>query len=245
MKSTLTSLLALTAVVSLVGAKPASAAIMSTIDTDIAPDGGAIHAPYTPPNPPFNPSSTDLLTGIAPTLVNPNASDYTREESAGPSVLTNGSVSTVYGQGGPAGDAIDHAAYMTAGENELVIWNLGGTYNLTEAVVYGGWNDGGRDQTFFGLDVSTDGGATFTNLIAPVANASGTTPISHRIRILDDASPYFATGVTHVRLDPGGVENGWTGYTEVDVFGVQIPEPSTLTLVGLLGLAAVALRRHR
>ena len=236
--------LAIVATVSLVSATTANAAIMSTINTDIAPDGGAVHDPYTPPNPPFNPSSTDLLTGIAPTLVNPDTSAYTREEAAGPSVLTNGSVSTVYAQGGNGGDAIDHAAYMTAGENELVIWDLGGIYNLTEAVVYGGWNDGGRDQTFFGFDVSTDGGATFTQLIAPVANASGTTPISHRVHIFDDASPYFATGVTHVRLDPGGVENGWTGYTEVDVFGVQVPEPSTLTLVGLLGLVAVSMRRY-
>lgn len=245
MKSKMRILLALVAVLAIAGSVPANAAIVSTIDTDIAPEGGAVHDPYTPPNPPFNPSSTDLLTGITPILVNPDTSLYFREESAGPSVLTDGSVSTVYAEGGPAGDVIDHAPYMTAGEDELVIWDLGGTFNLTEAVVYGGWNDGGRDQTFFGFDVSTDGGVNFTQLIAPVANESGTTPISHRIRIFDDAAAYIATGVTHVRLDPGSVENGYTGYTEVDVFGELVPEPASLFLLGVASLAVVGSLRQR
>ena len=237
--STLRIRLVLAAVVSLLGATAANAVIVSTTDTDIAPDGGAVHDPYTPADPPFNPSSTDLLTGITPTLVNPNTGLYFREEAGGPAVLTNGSVSTVYAEGGSGGDAVDHAAYTTLGEDELIIWDLGGTYNLTEATVYGGWNDGGRDQTFFGFDVSTDGGQTFTQLIAPNANAGANSPISHRIHIFDDASPYLATSVTHVRLDPGGVENGYTGYTEVDVWGVQVPEPATFVLLGLTGFVVL------
>jgi len=228
----------------IVTASAVDAAIVSTTDTDVAPSGGAVHEVYTPPSPPFSPSSSDLLTGIMPTLVNPDMSLYFREEAAGPSVLTDGSVSTVYAEPGPPGGAVDHAAYTTLGEDELLIWDLGGTYNLTNADVYGGWNDGGRDQIFFGFDVSTDGGATFTQLIAPNANADGTEPISHRVSISDDASTYFATGVTHVRLDPGGVENGYTGYTEVDVFGVQVPEPSTVVLATLAMGLAISMRRR-
>ncbi|WP_442482575.1 PEP-CTERM sorting domain-containing protein [Aeoliella sp. SH292] len=215
------------------------AALVATIDTDLAPitdPAVPAHTPHTPPNPPFNPSSTDLLTGLSPTLVNPDASLYTRELAGGAGVLNDGSITTVYPEGGPGGDAIDHAPYATLGENELVIWDLGGKFNLTSAVVYGGWNDGGRDQTFFGFDVSSDG-VNFTQLIALNANAAHNAPISHRLEITNDAGLYIATGVTHVRLDPGGVENGYTGYTEVDVFGVRVPEPSTFALLALAGVS--------
>ena len=111
-------------------------------------------------------------------------------------------------------------------------------------MVYGGWNDGGRDQTFFGFDVSTDGGNTYTRLTDANVNASAGEPISHRVRIFDDATPYIATGVTHVMLDPGPVENGWAGYTEVDVFGVQVPEPSAIALLGLAGMIAARICRR-
>lgn len=222
----------------------ASAAIVTSSDQDIAPSGASVHDPYSPPGPPFNPSGSDLLTGIAPTLVNPDTSLYFREESAGPAVLTDGSVSTVYAEGGPGGDAIDHAAYSTHGEDEILIWDLGGAYNLTEAVIYGGWNDGGRDQTFFGFDVSTDGGATYTRLTDANVNASGSEPISHRVRIFDDAAVFIATGVTHIQLDPGGVENGWAGYTEVDVFGVLVPEPSSAAFLSVLTLVTVGMRKR-
>jgi hypothetical protein len=222
------------------------AALVATIDTDLAPitdPAVPFHTPHTPPNPPFNPSSSDLLTGLTPILVNPNTALYTRELSGGANVLNDGSITTVYGQGGSAGDAIDHAAYATLGENELVIWDLGGTFNLTSAAVFGGWNDGGRDQTFFGFDVSSDG-VNFTQIIAPNANANHNAPISHRIGITNDSGLYIATGVTHVRLDPGGVENGYTGYTEVDVFGVRVPEPSTVALLALAGVGLLVRRLY-
>ncbi|MCG8450567.1 MAG: hypothetical protein MI725_13440 [Pirellulales bacterium] len=237
-------LLVVSAAVLISGAVPVSAAVLTAHDQDIAPGGASVHDPYTPPNPPFNPSSTDLLTGISPTLTQP-IGNYTREDSAGPSVLNDGSVSTVYAQGGPGGDVIDHAAYSTHGEDEILIWDLGGAFNLTEAVVYGGWNDGGRDQTFFGFDVSTDGGLTYNRLTDANVNASGTEPISHRVRIFEDTAPFIATGVTHIQFDPGGVENGWTGYTEIDVFGAPVPEPMSIVLCGFAGLVAIARRNYR
>ena len=94
--------------------------------------------------------------------------------------------------------------------------------------------------------MSTDGGITYTRLTDANVNASGGEPISHRVRIFDDTNTFMATGVTHIQLAPGGVENGWTGYTEVDVFGVPVPEPSaTAMLAVLVGLTGAGVRCRR
>ena len=97
--------------------------------------------------------------------------------------------------------------------------------NLSSIVVYGGWNDAGRDQQHYNILTSNNAGSTFDFLgtidINPGVQGTDTTPISNRVAFTEDALPNLATGVTHVRLEFLGVENGYTGYTEIDVFGTQ------------------------
>lgn len=53
-----------------------------------------------------------------------------------------------------------------------------------------------------------------------------------------------ATGIAGIRfLWPDGQENGAVGYSELDVFGSPIPEPSSALLLGLSSLALLRRRR--
>jgi hypothetical protein len=50
--------------------------------------------------------------------------------------------------------------------------------------------------------------------------------------------------VTHLRVNFLAVENGYTGYSEIDVFGTRVPEPAAAVLFGAALLSLVALRRR-
>ena len=247
--------LALLAVASLVGASAANAAVIVTTTVNVAP-AGVVHDPYDPAidapasGPMLSASSIDLAQGLtkAGGGVSSTGSD-TNEESAGLDVTTDGSLATVYNEGGNAGDAIDHAAYATANDGDLVTYNLGGLYNLSQVDVYAAWNDSGRDDFSFNLLVSADGVgfsqiASYTKL---VENNTGqiTTPVTSLHSITDDGSADIATAVQYVQISVFNADNNWAGIAEVDVFGnTAVPEPTSFILCGLAGLA-FALRRKR
>jgi len=224
----------------------ARAAVVSSVETDKAPPGAVPGDPYTPTFPSGGPSSTDVLESKLPS---DSAGNFQIEDSAGLVALTNGSVATFYGT--QAADS-NHSAYATAGNGggsgQYVVYALGGPHNVSSIVVYGGWNDAGRDAQHYDLLTSTDG-VLFNPLgppidINPGIQGTDTTPVSNRVAFSENALPNLATGVTHVRLNFLGVENGYTGYTEIDVFGTLVPEPAAAVLLGagLLGLAALRRR---
>jgi hypothetical protein len=195
----------------------AQGAVVTSVETDIAPSGGT--GAYTPIFPSGGPSSSDILNGLLPSA---SVGNFTRENSTGVAALTNGSVSTFYGN--QTAESI-HAAYATGGVNESVTYALSGIYNISSIVVYGGWNDAGRDQQHYNILTSSNAGSTFdfvgTIDINPGVQNTHVTPVSNRVAFSDDSLANLATGATHVRLEFLGVENGYTGYTEIDVFGAQ------------------------
>jgi hypothetical protein len=205
------------ALIALCLTRAAQGVVVTSVETDIAPSGGT--GAYTPVFPSGGPSSTDILNGLLPSAA---VGNFTRENSTGVAALTNGSVATAYGNQTAESP---HAAYATGGAGESVTYALSGIYNLSSIVVYGGWNDAGRDQQAYNILTSSNAGSTFDFLgtidINPGVQGTDITPVSNRVAFSEDTLPNLKTGVTHVRLEFLGVENGYTGYTEIDVFGTQ------------------------
>lgn len=218
------------------------AGVVASVETDKAPAGAPFGSPYNPTFPSGGPSSTDLLNGLLPSVSNGN---FQEETSAGTAALTNGSVATFYGNQMASSD---HTAYATGHNGDSVTYALGGASNLSSIVIYGGWNDGGRDAQHYDVLTSTDG-TTFNLLktidVNPGIQGTDTTPVSNRVAFTEDALPNLATGVTHVRVNFLAVENGYTGYTEIDVFGSPVPEPAAAALASLSALGALTLRRRK
>jgi hypothetical protein len=220
------------------------AAVIVTTETDKAPAGTA-GDPYSPTFVAGGPSSSDLLEGLSPSDSTDVGAAFTIEMSTGLPALTNGSVDTFYG-GGTAAD--DHTAYSVGSDGDSITYALGGQYNLSSIAIYGGWPDGGRDQQNYEVLTSTNG-VDFSALGAVNVNdgvqGTDTTPVSTRAEFTEDALPFLAQGVSHVRVNFLGVENGYTGYTEIDVFGMPVPEPTTAVgLSIMLGIGLLARRRY-
>lgn len=207
----------LSLVLTLAMACAASAVVVQSIETDIAATGPEPDTSYAPVFSAGGPSGSDILEGKIPLLSN---GDFFLTGSRGPSALTDGSVSTFYGAG--LNEDI-HAAYLSAGDGNSITYALGGVYDITSIVVYGGWGDGGRDAQHYELQYSTDGGRNYTALSAvdvnPGEQGVDVTPVSTRVAFTEDTLPNLAEDVTTLRVSFLAVENLWTGYTEIDVFG--------------------------
>jgi hypothetical protein len=227
-------------------------AVVVTLTTDRAPAGGS--GPYTPA---FTLPSNNLVAGQIATLSYYNANtsmattgdNGTAESCRGPAAWTDGSLATTYATGTAA---VDHAAYgdvdgYSGNFSELtyVTFNLGGLYNLTSADIYQGWNDSGRDSFSFTLQASADG-ITYTNVgtytKGPDDTGVYTTPVTNDVNIADNAGGYIASGVEYVRLYVTDADNGYAGLAEVSISGTSVPEPTSL---GLLSLGGLALLRRR
>lgn len=219
----------------------AIAAVIVNTETDKAP-AGVDGAAYSPTFAAGGPSSTDLIEGAAPSAETNAGQPFTEESSTGTSALTNGTVDTFYGGGTSASN---HIAYFVGDGGDSLTYDLGGSHDLSSIVIFGGWNDGGRDQQLYEVFASTDGGSNFSSLASVDVNdgifQTDTTPISTRNELVDDTSSILASGVTHVRVDFGESENGFTGYTEIDINAV--PEPTSIALV-LVGCTTMLLRRR-
>lgn len=198
-------------------ADTSTAVVVQAIETDVAPSGPAPDTTYSPVFAAGGPSAGDILQGMLPFASN---GDFVRTGSTGTRALTDGSIDTFYGAG--INEDI-HAAYLSAGAGESVTYALGGVFDLTSIAIYGGWLDGGRDAQHYDLQISTDGGRSFATLstldINPGVQGTDITPVSNRVEFTEDEAPLLATGVTTLRVNFLAVENGWTGYTEIDAFG--------------------------
>lgn len=225
----------LTALVATALAGDAEAVVVINNLMNVAPEGGEVHAshdPSTSGSPDLiTASSSDLIHGLLPTVTYTGGTGNTMFElSAGESVWTDGLIATVYGEGGSGGDDVDHAAYGavtgTVGGSPIhtfVTYDLGELYDLTQVDVFMGWNDSGRDDASFMLNVSSNG----TNFLPIIDYDKGgdntgaiTTPITHLHSIVDDGGASIAPApVRYVQLQFTDADNGTAGMVELDVFG--------------------------
>jgi hypothetical protein len=140
------------------------------------------------------------------------------------------------GPGGPA-----------PGAGNYVIYTLGANangYNITNIQIAGGWNDNGRDSQFYTVTYATVANPTMFFPMVAVANdlSSGNalgggnggilppgSGIPTTVRTtFTPVSGVLASNVGAIFVDyqfPGGVPNGYSGYSEISVFGTPAATP--------------------
>ena len=224
----------------------AKAAIVTSTDFEVGPGGAG--STFTPS---YAVSDSDLINGLTPSSF---GGDFAAVEfSGGLPVLNDGVYGTITEPGG-APDRTHGALGLgggDAGTGTFVIYALGAHplgYNISSVFVYGGWNDSGRDQQLYTFSYSLIGDPSFTALTTVNFNplVGPDLQTANRSILLESALPFLAVGVDEVRFDfPGGVENGYTGYAELDVMGVAaVPEPGAFMLSSV-GFLALVRRRRR
>ncbi len=193
-----------------------------------APVGGIIAAPANQTGhsgwafvPTWTAAAGSLIAGSAPSSV--GSGNFRTEACGGTSFLTDGGV-------GRFGAANSTLASAGTGAGTSVTYMLTGSangYDLTETVVYAGWNDNGRDGQGYTIAYSTVANPTnFINLTTASYNPASIpagTPTADRISVYSATGAPLAKNVAAVRFTFANVENGWSGYSEIQVFGV----PST------------------
>jgi hypothetical protein len=228
-------------------ATPAFAAVVNSTDFQVGL--GGVGSTFTPT---YVVANNDLINGMTPSAF---VGDFAVTElTGGLPVLTDGAYGTITEPGG----AIDrtHGAFGIAGggggSGTSVTYSLAPNalgFNISSVAVYGGWNDNGRDQQLFTFSYSKVGDSSFVTLPLTVnfnPSVGANLQTANRTVMTENALPFLATNVDAVRFDfPAGVENGYTGYAELDVIGVAaVPEPGVSVLAGF-GVAGLLLRRRR
>lgn len=120
-------------------------------------------------------------------------------------------------------------------------------YNITQIDLYSNWGSlSGRDDIRVTISMSLVGTPTVFDQVVvtnqfiefETANTQGA------MNITGDGGGLIGTGIAAIRFDfPATQEAGGVGYSEIDVFGSAVPEPSAALLGGLGGL--LLLRRRR
>jgi hypothetical protein len=136
-------------------------------------------------------------------------------------VLTDGLI-------GPVGGG-NNSAFAAGGSQagETVTYTLasgGSGYNLSKIVVYGGWQDNGRDEQAYTISYSTvSAPSTFITLEALPATAklALAEPNATRLTFTESGGGLLAANVAAVQFNfaTGNGENAWEGYSEIDIYG--------------------------
>ena len=179
----------------------------------------------------FSPTWTlatgSLIAGSSPSST--GTGTFNMEGSGGLPILTDG----IYGSisNSLAGN---HPSFATCGPNAgtSVTYTLPASatngYDLTNIVVYGGWNDNGRDQQGYTVYYSTrQNPANFIALttvnFSPVI--SNSVQSATRVTIAPAATAPIAknVGMIEFNFSTISVANGYSGYAELQVFGQPSP----------------------
>lgn len=186
-------------------------------------------------------SSTDLINGLTATGV---TGTFTQEGTGGTPVLTNGAFPSPITR--DAGGAFQFAAFATGGNTggTSLTYTLPTASNVGSIVVYGGWQDGGRDQQSYSVLYATNAApTTFIPLQTVDFNPPDPAGLPQVTRVtLTDTTGTLATNVKALQFNFNATENGYSGYAEIDVFAV--PEPASAAVFGLGAVGLLARRRR-
>lgn len=121
-----------------------------------------------------------------------------------------------------------HPAFATAGPSagQFVVYSLGSNpngYTVTNIQIAGGWNDNGRNSQYYTVLYSTVANPT---LFLPIDSVSISPSFSDESVVrttITAANGVLASNAAAIYVNflvPAGVPNGYSGYSEISVFGV-------------------------
>jgi hypothetical protein len=222
-----------------------------TVNDDSAPTNGIVFSDATQIDannalglvpgaftPTWNIASGSLIAGKLPSTTGPGNWEA-QTPAGGIPVLTDGTVGLLIGGGAVTNYA---TAGSAGGLGTYLIYSLGNAssgYSINSIVTYGGWPDYGRDWQYYTVSYSTVAAPTVFQTLGqstfalPHLSGPGG-PNAGRVTWSSATSAPLATGVAAVKFDftqPAGQENGWQGYSELQVFGTPTssgPTPPTI-----------------
>ncbi|EEF61584.1 beta strand repeat-containing protein [Pedosphaera parvula] len=178
-------------------------------------------------SPTFTIETDSLIAGQVPSTV--GGGNFQQEFATGTPALTDGTFGTV-------DSAATYATGGASGGNSLIytLTNSANGSDLTNIVVYSGWGNRNRDGQFYNVLYSTvSAPTTFIPLTSIFYNpplADGTAPFAHRLAISTSTGAPLAQNVGALKFDftpqAGSVDNGYSGYAEIIVEGINSAPPT-------------------
>lgn len=184
----------------------------------------------------FTVSNSDLLQGASVIA----EGSFSREGEVGTTALTDGS----FGAIGSIITGNSGLAAATADGGNSLTYTLSHVSNLTSISSYAGWDAYRGGQSYTVSYATAAAPTTFVALATEFNDAQGGGDINTRAFISSSAG-FLAANVAAVKFTfSGDLTYGYAGYRELDVFGSNVPEPSSWALF-LAGFGAVGLAFRR
>ena len=199
--------------------------------------------------PTWNIAEDSSIAGLLPSSV--GSGNFSMSDSGGVPVLTDGAFGPVY-----TGVTGSHPAFATCGPTAGAVltytlptfdaYGFDVSSTITSIVVYGGWNDNGRDQQGYTVSYST---LSNPSVFIPLTTVDYSPSIPNsvqsatRITLASATGGPLATNVAQVQFDftSVNVENGFEGYSEIQIFGPPDSTPPTVQKAFNVGASNVVI----